>query len=138
LFQRIDGQLATRRVHPVIQHGDFAPWNIKVASRNGDWHVLDWERGQLEGVPGWDWFHYLIQVSILVQRREVNQTIQAINRLLDSQVFKEYAAKAGINNLETELLLLYLLHTIEVVRPTEGVTRLRGLLEHYTHAKANG
>jgi len=47
------------RVYPALTHGDFAPWNVKVSRRQ--WTVLDWERGELAGRAGWDWFHFVMQ-----------------------------------------------------------------------------
>ncbi len=65
LFPAIAAQLRGRTIQSAIHHGDLAPWNIKV-SPAGAWTVLDWERGELTGIPGWDWFHYVIQSAILV------------------------------------------------------------------------
>ncbi len=66
--------------HPTIEHGDFAPWNIKV-SRAGAWTVIDWERGEMAGIPGWDWFHYVIQPAILVEHLRVFGLIQRVENL---------------------------------------------------------
>ena len=123
--------LAVRRlgdwsIHPAIQHGDFAPWNIKV-SRTGAWTVLDWERGEMAGIPGWDWFHYVIQPAILVERLRVFGLIQRVEALLSSPSFKEYAALAGIEGCQRELFLGYLLHAIEVIKPSEGFGATREL-----------
>src|SRR5262249_8840672 len=66
-FSKVKVKLANTQVAQVCYHGDFAPWNIKVA-REGKWTVLDWERGEIVGIPGWDWFHFIIQPAILVKR----------------------------------------------------------------------
>ena len=60
LFGPVAARLRELTLHPAIHHGDLAPWNIKV-SPSGAWTVLDWERGERVGIPGWDWFHYVIQ-----------------------------------------------------------------------------
>ena len=126
------GFLARRlRQHPVqvaIHHGDFAPWNIKV-SRRGDWTVLDWERGEMIGIPGWDWFHYVLQPAILVERQSTVRLVQRVETLLESASFKSYAHKAGLAGAERELVLAYLSHAAEVIRPSEGLAQTRKLLE---------
>jgi hypothetical protein len=70
LFTELAKELGNKHISPVIFHGDFAPWNIKVAA-DGKWTVFDWERGDLRGLPGYDWFHYLIQTRLLVAREPV-------------------------------------------------------------------
>ena len=128
LFAALAGPLGGRKLHPAIHHGDFVPWNIRV-SPVGTWTVLDWERGELAGIPGWDWFHYLIQSGILVGRLSVPVLIQRVEALLDSEPFKQYAVRAGIQGCERELVLAYLLHIIEVIKPSEGLTATAELLQ---------
>ena len=115
-------------VPSTLTHGDFAPWNIRVRP-DGDWCVLDWERGELMGVPGWDWFHYVIQPAILVKHLNTRSLLEEIQKLLNSAQFQAYADKAGIRGLEQHLLLAYLLHRAEVIRPAEGLEQTRALLE---------
>ncbi len=119
--------LHTRALHPAIHHGDLAPWNIKV-SAEGKWTVLDWERGELAGLPGWDWFHYLLQTGILVERLATAALIRRVEELLDSDAFKAYAQQAGIAGLERPLVLAYLLHCVEVIKPAEGLAATQELL----------
>lgn len=123
LAQRIRG----RAVGLAIQHGDLAPWNIKV-SPSGDWTVLDWERGELNGIPGWDWFHYVIQSAILVARLPTPALVQRVETLLRSPAFSQYAARAGIADCARELVLAYLVHMVEVIKPSEGLPPARELL----------
>jgi hypothetical protein len=117
-----------RLVQSVIQHGDFAPWNIKV-SRNGSFTVLDWERGTLNGLPGWDWFHYVIQTNILVRKATTENLVRTVEQLLNSGSFKGYAQKTGIAGLERPLLLAYLAHVVNVIEPAEGLEQTRALVE---------
>jgi hypothetical protein len=115
LTNRIHGKVAAA----ALQHGDFAPWNIKV-SKQGVWTVLDWERGKRDGVAGWDWFHYVIQTGVLVGKLPVAALVGRVEELLDSAAFKQYADKAGIAGVGRELVLAYLLHIVEVIQPAEG------------------
>ncbi len=128
LFAALAGPLGGRKLHPAIHHGDFVPWNIKV-SPAGAWTVLDWERGELAGLPGWDWFHYLIQSGILVGHLSAPALIQRVETLLDSEPFKQYAAHAAILGCERELVLTYLLHVVVVIKPSEGLTASAELLK---------
>lgn len=119
--------LGDRKIEATIQHGDFAPWNIKTGL-NGLWTVLDWERGELHGVPGWDWFHYVIQTAILVARLPADEIAQRIEKLLHSDAFRTYARQSGISGIERELVIAYLAHLIEVIKPAEGLETNRALL----------
>jgi hypothetical protein len=127
LFAAVAGQLRGRKAHPALQHGDFAPWNIKV-SPAGAWTVLDWERGELTGIPAWDWFHYVIQSGILVVHLPTAALVERVESLLGSDVFRQYATRGGIVGCERELVLAYLLHAVEVIKPSEGLVPTRELL----------
>lgn len=58
-----------------ISHGDFAPWNVKVTGTDSV-VVMDWEYGSNTGPAAWDWIHYLIQRSSLVEGNSEKKTIQ--------------------------------------------------------------
>lgn len=112
---------------PAVFHGDFAPWNIRV-TRSGGWTVLDWERGELEGVPCWDWFHYVLQPAILVKGLAVTRLLEVSNHLLCSDAFCHYAVRARATGHERKLLKAYLAYCVHVLRPSEGLARTRELL----------
>ncbi len=127
-FAAIADVLAPRQVHPVIWHGDFVPWNVKVSPKDGRWTVLDWERAESTGMPGWDWFHFIIQTEILVRKRSAKQLIEAVESLLACLPFRAYADKTKIVGVERALLKAYLLYNAEVIRPAEGLTPAQELL----------
>ncbi len=52
----------------VVQHGDFAPWNL-LQRPGGSLGAIDWEYGTLEGFPHLDLAYYVLQVLALVQRQ---------------------------------------------------------------------
>src|SRR5208283_371599 len=120
--------LSAHAVVPAMTHGDFAPWNIKVSPRDGRWTVLDWERGDPIGVPGWDWFHYEIQSAILVDKCSTSTLQRRIDQLLSSTSFRKYATQARIQEVCRPLVAAYLLYSVEIARPTEGLPALRDLL----------
>lgn len=127
LFQTLRQKLSVAQFRPVISHGDFAPWNIKI-SKNGSWIALDWERGELVGFSTWDWFHYYIQNWILVDRLNARQLAGKIDELLNSDSLLRYAQETQTTPVLRELLLAYLLYSAEVIRPAEGLQTTRELL----------
>lgn len=120
--------LASARVRPALMHGDFAPWNVKVAE--GCWTVLDWERGDRAGVPGWDWLHFVLQPAILVRRETPEQIIARLERLFRSAEFNRYATRAKITGREWPLAAAYVAYCLRVTRQTEGLSRLAPLLQN--------
>jgi hypothetical protein len=52
----------------VIQHGDFAPWNL-LRTSDGALGAIDWEYGTPEGLPYLDLAYYILQTSALIYRQ---------------------------------------------------------------------
>jgi hypothetical protein len=117
--------LAGMRVHSTLAHGDCAPWNVKVAQ--GRWTLLDWERGELASVPGWDWFHFVMQPAVLVRREPVSELLARFERLLATEDFVHYAQHAGMAGSERALALAYLYYCTRVTRQTEGLETVMAL-----------
>lgn len=115
-------------VRPALMHGDFAPWNVKVSPRTGTWTALDWERGERDGVPAWDWFHFVIQPALLVQRLAPEAIAARLQTFLASAPFQTYAAAARIAGLESALLAAYLAYSARVIQPAEGLAATEQLL----------
>ena len=113
------------KVHPTLMHGDFAPWNIRVTKER--WIALDWERGETDGIPAWDWFHAVVQPAVLVQKAAPDAIIAQLARLLDSVEFGRYAKLTGMAGQERALALAYVGYCIRVTRQTEGLDRLTAL-----------
>jgi hypothetical protein len=114
--------------HPVLYHGDFAPWNIKVQP-DGSWRVLDWERGELTGMPCWDWFHCQVQTGLLVRRLDTEAHARHVEHWLNEPVFLAHARKANVESIHRELLLGYLDFNMRIIGPEEGLPAKRALLE---------
>ena len=131
IWKRIKS-LGARSVRGVIWHGDFAPWNMKLDRRTGRCVVFDWERGQLSGVPGWDWFHFVVQPGVLVKKLSAPELRDELEKLLRSEKFSAYAKRCGITGCERELALAYLLYNVAVLKPSEGRVETRALLELLT------
>jgi hypothetical protein len=118
IFQKLSAALRSREFSTTLYHGDFAPWNIKVS--NKQWTALDWERGELTGVPGWDWFHYVAQSGILVKKLSAEKLMAKLEQLIEAKTFRDYAERAGIAGCEKALAVAYLFYCAKELRPTEG------------------
>ncbi len=110
-------RVAGRQVAPALFHGDFAPWNVRVEKLSRRWMVIDWERGVTAGVPGWDWFHWMIHVSVLVHRHDADASVEFLRAVLRSPDFQQYAQAAQIAGLEKALLAAYLIYLHEFIIP---------------------
>jgi hypothetical protein len=63
------GEVAALDPFPcVVQHGDPGPWNI-LARRDGSVALLDWENGELLGIPLWDLAYFARSFAALIVRR---------------------------------------------------------------------
>jgi hypothetical protein len=109
-------------IHPCIFHGDFAPWNVREAE-DGSWTAIDWERGDFDGIPGWDWLHFVLQPAVLVKKWDALRVLHLAHQTVSSPNFLTYlnAAVPGRYHREfTEFLLRsYLLYNWHVLQPTE-------------------
>ena len=128
LLRSVEAELGAVQFCPAIYHGDLAPWNIRVNRATQRWVVLDWERGEPLGPPGWDWFHFLIQHEVLARRTPPQRLVARVNRLLHSPLFAQYAEPAGITACTRPLLFAYVLYWRDVLRPADGVEKMEALV----------
>ena len=127
--------LRDAKLHPAIHHGDFAPWNVRVDS-SGEWRVLDWERGESQGPPAWDWFHWVIQHEVLVRRSPAASVLARVDALLASSEFRAYAGRAGIIGCERTLLLAYVMYCLHVIHQADGTRTIEELLHRLVNNPA--
>ncbi len=118
--------LAGQSLRSTLYHGDFAPWNIRAVNAQ-NLQAFDWEQGQLRGIPGWDWFHFVVQTSILARRHSVERVAAEVEDLLQSPRFGDYAAATGITRVVKPLMLAYLLRHRWVTQPLEGARQTEAL-----------
>jgi hypothetical protein len=128
MWQVLSHAVAGKKVHSTLQHGDFAPWNIRAASQQ-NLQVFDWERGDVQGIPGWDWFHFFVQTAMLARRHSEKRVAAEVEQLFQSPRFRIYAAAARITDIVRPLFLAYLLHQKWVVKPVEGGATAEKLYE---------
>jgi hypothetical protein len=118
IFKKLMTALGQIEFGATLYHGDFAPWNIKVS--DGNWIAVDWERGELAGIPGWDWFHFVVQSGILVKKLRAEDLVERLEELLAAKMFHDYAERAGIAGREKVLAVAYLFYCVKELRPSEG------------------
>lgn len=126
-YQGLASTLAERRVHPVVWHGDFTPWNVKVTPAQ-DWIAVDCERSELRGVPGWNWLHYVVQSGILIDRLTTPALVARVNEQMSSDAFRGYARATQIAGIERQILLSYLIYLLRVLKPAKGLAEVNNLL----------
>lgn len=129
-FRSMKGVLrwAEHEVHPVVFHGDFAPWNVRITP-DGAWQVFDWERGEARGIPGFNWLHYGVQHAVLVRRMRGRALAARLRSVMDSKAWREHLAHAGWDDAADAPLRLYVRYMRAVFCPTEGVQAYRELEE---------
>jgi hypothetical protein len=76
--------LSAKRWPVVVQHGDFAPWNL-FRRPDGTLGAIDWEYGTLEGFPHLDLTYYVLQVLALMQRQAPQKAAEYTVRYLIQQ-----------------------------------------------------
>ena len=74
----------------VYVHGDFTPWNIKKIE-NGSLKALDWEMGDPNGLPFYDFFYFF-----LIQSYLFNEKFNS-NRIL--KLLSEYKTKYPLTQI---------------------------------------
>ena len=121
------------RVKPVLAHGDFAPWNVRVPSSdvNSTWVILDWEHGVRRGIPGWDWIHFTLQYNTLVRQLSARATLSEIEALWKAPAFQEYARRTGIEPILKELTFLFLFYFVRYCDPRENAIVTHRLLSEF-------
>jgi len=125
--------LQETRIRPVLCHGDFAPWNIRVppSAKEGNWVVMDWERGCLNGLPAWDWLHYTIQYNAMVRHMPPEEILSDLNTLWENPAFLSYARRTGIEKITRELTLLYFLYLLRYFAPRDNIPAIHLLMEKF-------
>lgn len=79
---------------PGVAHGDFARWNM-LRDRSGKLWLLDWEWGNLDGMPGLDLVHWISQDARLVRKLPAIEAVDFIERELSAPRCLDFLARAG-------------------------------------------
>lgn len=111
--------------HPVLFHGDLAPWNIRT---NGDaWVAVDWEKGWVKGPPLWDLLHFVTMPALLVHKESPKKIRARIDNLLGDPIVGSYLSECGCLSDARMLVRGYFAYLAKTFRPTDGVEKTEEL-----------
>lgn len=71
-----------------LSQGDFTQWNTY--ERNGKLAIYDWELAGFDKTKGFDFFHYIIQKGILIDRKSWKSIYKDIEKQYDSRFGKAF------------------------------------------------
>jgi hypothetical protein len=91
------------KILSVVEHGDFAPWNILLKA--GVLRVVDWEDGLIYGLPLQDIFHFHFMVNYLLRK----QNLFSISELKKDINILSYVEALEINENAYQTLCKYYL-----------------------------
>lgn len=95
---------SNRELSPVISHGDFVRWNL-MHLPDSTLIALDWEWGDMAGMPGLDLVHYFAQDARLVQRLDPGEIILEIEHQLLKPKSRDYLRRTGWGDCLIEPIL---------------------------------
>ena len=132
LFREAEGILRTLGPLPAVpEQRDFGPWNLLVTP-SSELAVLDWESGEVEGLPGLDLLYYLAYASFNVDRAHDRESrLASYRRSLDPttrtgvvrrECIENYFRITGVEpaNLGPLRVLLWLIHAQSDFRHAEA------------------
>jgi len=95
-----------------IEHGDFAPWNIR-EDASGELFVLDWEHARVRGLPWLDALHFVYQMETLVLRKQPKTVLNALRKVFVLPAAKEYAINERGSGMQRDhFIMIYLLRML--------------------------
>ncbi|MGI8771310.1 MAG: hypothetical protein ACR2JE_07725, partial [Acidobacteriaceae bacterium] len=110
-------------------HGDFLPWNLKRC--DGEIYAIDWEEGEIKGLPGQDLCHYHYMPANLF-----NESLDA-TMLKSRDAFAPYGQAVGLGAQDFKpLLLAYLLKQVAVRAKRKEPEHLDFLARAIEHTQA--
>jgi hypothetical protein len=104
-WQKCLADLAEMNLPPSIRHGDLTRPNLRIDNQ-GKLLVHDWERGSLEGLPGLDLVHFLIQDRLFRRRMAPRAVVDATLRELKEVAPAALMRSLGWEGKERELMAL--------------------------------
>ena len=137
LTRQIEAVAASHNFPSVFQHGDPGAWNLMVSS--GRVIVIDWEAGETEGMPLWDFFYFIRSYASWMCRQQGNRDSlkcfetkflqQSELTGLLNETLKRYCSLTGL----VESLVAPLFYTCWMHRALKESTRLMREQLHTGH-----
>lgn len=101
------GRLSDITMRPAVRHGDLTRPNLRL-DKNDGLIVHDWERGSLEGIPGLDLVHFLLQDRMFRGNPTPAQAVAGVRAELESRPCAEWLVSCGWNQDPGALIALCL------------------------------
>jgi thiamine kinase-like enzyme len=89
---------STRSYQLVVEHGDFAPWNL-IRTKDGKLQVFDFEYFSDQGIEFMDIFNYYYQKGKLLMKLEIEALINYMKDNIRIDAFNEVLKLFLINKI---------------------------------------
>ena len=108
VVETVHEQWSDKKVPLHLAHGDFTPWNaIQI---DGRLYLYDWEYAEEWAPAGYDLFHFLVQISWLVEKKKPKEIVDIVLMKAYEKDLHKYWKKFEIDaNGVKKLFQLYLL-----------------------------
>jgi len=93
-----------------FSHGDLVPWNIKCYDDR--LFLYDWEYARHFVPPGWDAFHFEVQVAYYLKNGDVRSVWESIHRK-DGRTRWIFEAMLSFGCKEDEIIPLFYIYTVD-------------------------
>lgn len=106
--RKAEGCLGNTKLPFHLRHGDFAPWNVKLA--DGRLFLFDWEYCGREAPAGWDLFHFIVQTQWLLENKMPGEIYHEVRSAINSRWIGSYWEELSISDRAIHyLFLIYIL-----------------------------
>jgi len=133
-LRKVYNSINSKNISVAVAHGDFTPWNIYAT--NEKLAIYDWELAQTLMPVGFDAFHFIIQQSILVNKKPWKEISEEIKTKITPELFAKWSSKNG--NVDEYLQLYLLINTVSYLhiyaRQLKWHTQVHWLLDTWNHA----
>lgn len=102
----------------LMVHGDFAPWNLRLA--HADLYVFDWEYAQSHGNPLQDFIHFHLVPQALSRKSIKSKVMSNLLKKTVAYVDNQFGRDLDISKTCGALTLHYLLDTVTFYAEASG------------------
>jgi len=107
-MEKIREQWRDKKVPLHLAHGDFTPWNAMLV--NGRLYLYDWEYAKEWAPAGYDLFHFLVQISWLLEKKKPKEIVDIVLMKAYEKDLHKYWGRLEIGTDEVKKLFqIYLL-----------------------------